>query len=47
MYDLGKDNRADGVSCQMVVRERLDRLGIGQEIEVVQWAEGRIVKLPP
>ena len=44
-HDLGRANRADGVSNQQVVRERLDGLGIGKQIEVIKWAVGREVRL--
>ena len=43
-YDLGKANRADGASCQQLVREQLDDLEIGKEITVIRWAEGREIK---
>ena len=45
-YDLGKANREKGVTCQQVVREKLDRLGIGQDLKAVVWTEGREVRLP-
>ena len=41
VFDLGKVNREEGVSTQQAVRENLDRLKIGQELEVVKWSKTR------
>jgi hypothetical protein len=46
VFDLGKANREEGVSTQQAVRENLDRLKIGQELEVVKWSKTREIKLP-
>jgi hypothetical protein len=47
VLDLGKANREEGVSTQQAVRENLDRLKIGKELEVVKWSKTRDIKLPP
>ena len=44
---MGRANRPQGWSTQMYVRYHLDRLGLGEEVDSVQWSPTRRIKLPP
>jgi len=44
---IGKENRPGGWNTKQFVRYHLDRLGIGEEIEHVQWSPTRKIVLPP
>lgn len=45
-YRLGKANRPAGQTTMAYVREQLDRLGLGADLEVLAWGK-RTIKLPP
>ena len=45
-YEIKVSNLPKGVSARVFTRQQLDRLGIGQNLEVLPWG-GRKVKLPP
>ena len=45
-YEIKVSNLPKGVSAKSFTRQQLDRLGIGQNLEVLPWG-GRKVKLPP
>jgi transposase len=46
-YALGRANRPAGQSVGQYVRQQLDRLALGQTVEVVAHGQARTVKLPP
>ena len=46
VMDLGKANREQGVTTQEAVRENLDRLEIGQDLDSVKWSPSREIRLP-
>jgi transposase len=46
VYRLGVKKRLKGKSAPAFIREQLDRIGIGQELETVRWGSNRY-KLPP
>jgi len=45
-YRLGRANRQPGQSCGEYLRTQLDRLGLGAELQGVQWGK-RFIPLPP
>ena len=45
--EMGRANRPEGWSTQMYVRYHLDRLGLGDDVEYVQWSPFRRIQLPP
>ena len=45
-YEIKVSNLPKGTSARAFTRQQLDRLGIGQNLEVLPWG-GRKVKLPP
>ena len=45
-YKVGVSNLPEGQSAKHFTRQQLDRLGIGQELEVIPWGSKRH-KLPP
>ena len=47
-YKLGKQYRPEGLSSTAFVRQQLDRLGLGAEINAIPWSPGKKpVPLPP
>jgi transposase len=47
-YDLGAENRPEGVPAAVVVRQQLDRLGLGQDLtHIARGTKKRPVSLPP
>ena len=46
-YRLGKTNRRPGQTTAQYVREQLDRLGIGQDLDAISWGRKRVIPLPP
>ena len=47
VMDLGKANREPGKTTQVSVRENLDRLEIGEDLDSVKWSPSREIRLPP
>lgn len=48
IYNLGRSNRPQGVSCSAYVRQQLDRLGIAQHLTHVPWGMAHSpIPLPP
>ena len=45
--EIGKANRQEGWTTQMYVRYYLDRMGLGEEVDFVQWSPSRRIELPP
>jgi len=45
-YEIKVSNLPKGVSAKSFTRQQLDRLGIGQDLEVLPWGDHK-VKLPP
>lgn len=45
-YTLGRDNRPDGQTVGQFVRLHLDRLGIGADLDAIQWGK-RTIPMPP
>jgi hypothetical protein len=45
-YEIKVSNLPKGVSAKAFTRQQLDRLGIGQDLEVFPWGSNKI-KLPP
>jgi hypothetical protein len=46
-YRLGKQNRRAGQRTAAYVREELDRLGLGAEMEELAWGKKKPIPLPP
>lgn len=46
-YSLGKENRPQGVTAAHFVRQQLDRLGIGQDLQAIPWGKKKLVPMPP
>ena len=46
-YKLGRANRRPGQTTAQYVREQLERLGIGQDLDAIPWGKKRIIPLPP
>ena len=44
---MGKVNRPEGWTTMAYVRYHLDRLGLGEEVDFVQWSPSRKIILPP
>ena len=45
-YEIKVSNLPDGMSATAFTRQQLDRLGIGQDLQIVPWGSKK-VKLPP
>jgi transposase len=45
-YEVGKENRA-GKSAAQFARERMDALGMGQELTSIPWGSKKPIPLPP
>jgi transposase len=45
-YEVGKENRA-GESAAQFARERMDTLGLGQELTSIPWGSKKPIPLPP
>jgi transposase len=41
-YDIGRQNRPDGQTVGEYVRQQLDRLNVGADLDVIQWGRRRI-----
>jgi transposase len=46
-YEVGKENRPGRQTAAQFVRERLDALGIGQELTNISWGSKKPIPLPP
>jgi transposase len=46
-YRLGQANRANGQPVAAYVREQLDRLGLGADLEAIRTSSTRTLRLPP
>lgn len=45
--EIGKANRPEGWTTQMYVRYYLDKMGMGDDVDHVQWSPSRRIDLPP
>jgi hypothetical protein len=46
-YEVGKENRPGRQTAAAFARERLDVLGIGQELTSIAWGSKKPIPLPP
>jgi transposase len=46
-YRLGRAQRTDGQTVAAYVREQLDRLGLGADLEAIRTSSTRTIRLPP
>ena len=46
-YEVGKENRPGQQTAAQFARERLDALGIGQELTSIPWGSKKPIPLPP
>jgi transposase len=46
-YSIGKANRPKGQTAAQFARERLDALGVGQELTSIPWGSKKPIPLPP
>ena len=46
-YDVGKENRPGRQTAACFARERLDVLGLGQELTSISWGSKKPIPLPP
>jgi len=46
-YTVGKANRPNGQTAAQFARERLDALGMGQELTSIPWGSKKPIPLPP
>jgi transposase len=46
-YEVGKENRPGRQTAAQFVRERLDALGMGQELTSIPWGAKKPIPLPP
>ena len=45
-YTLGQENRPDDQTVGEYVRRQLDRLGVGADLDAIQWGK-RTIPMPP
>ena len=46
-YEIGKENRPGRQTAAQFARERLDALGLGQELTSIRWGSKKPIPLPP
>ena len=46
-YEVGKENRPGRQTAAQFARERLDVLGMGQELTSIAWGSKKPIPLPP
>ena len=46
-YEVGKENRPGRQTAAQFARERLDALGMGQELTSIPWGSKKPIPLPP
>ena len=46
-YKVGKENRPGRQTAAQFARERLDALGMGQELTRIPWGSKKPIPLPP
>ena len=46
-YEVGKENRPGRQTAAQFARERLDALGMGQELTSIPWGSKKPIRLPP